>query len=238
MTAAAKGSQVQSMILTQSEATAAQRTILAHLVLVADQTDAVGLAPAVTLSKAGGAFAAMAGAITELANGWYKIVLAVADLDTIGALGVRVIAATADPGIGICQVTALDMNVATVNPGASGITAAALASDALAALGRPLKTATVNTTLIANGDYAVSMDGAQDATFTFTGGFGGGSAQVQTCENPAAAVPVWTNSGAAQNAAGAVTVTGPHNAARVHFTGATAPTLGVNVAIRKPATVV
>lgn len=32
-----------------------------------------GLSPTVTLSKNGGAFASPAGAVTEVANGWYKI---------------------------------------------------------------------------------------------------------------------------------------------------------------------
>ena len=64
------------MIFTQSEATAAQATWVFHMVNSADSTDATGKTLTMTISKAGGAFAAVnAGtAITELTNGWYKVV--------------------------------------------------------------------------------------------------------------------------------------------------------------------
>lgn len=112
MTAAARSSHADPMILTQSEATAAQRTILFHLVVAADGTDAVGLVPVVTIAKAGAAFGAGGGVATELANGWYKYVAAVGDLDTIGALAMRVAVATADTIDVVHQVTAFDLNAA------------------------------------------------------------------------------------------------------------------------------
>src|ERR1044072_5279410 len=99
MTAAAKGSVGGSQLYTKDEATAAQRTWVFHLCKTADQADATGLTPVVTISKAaqpdppaltqvatisraGGAFAAADGVVTELANGFYKMVWAATDLDT------------------------------------------------------------------------------------------------------------------------------------------------------------
>ncbi len=44
----------------------------------------------VNLSKSGGAFAGAAGAITEIANGWYKIVLTSVDTNTAGDLAYHI----------------------------------------------------------------------------------------------------------------------------------------------------
>lgn len=233
-----------SLIFTQSEATAAQRTWAFHLVKSADSTDATGLVPVMTISKAGAAFAAVdAGTvITELTNGWYKVVHAAADLDTLGCLAVRVAVATADTLNVAHQVTALDLNVATVNPATGGIDAGSFTSAALAAISTPLvpslKTFTVGTP---DADYPISMLGAIDTTVEVTGTFGGATVQVQTTEDPTAAVPVWTNRGAAivaSNAATPLVVTGPHNAIRAHVTGSSGTTeIALKYTIRKPAVV-
>lgn len=45
-----------------------------------------GLTLTVTISKAGAAFGAAAGAVAELTSGWYKISLTAADTSTAGAL--------------------------------------------------------------------------------------------------------------------------------------------------------
>lgn len=239
MTASAKSSQIIApAFITQSEATAAQRTLEVHLVATADQSNITGIVPAVTLSKAGGAFAAMTGAITELTNGWYKIVLAAADCDTIGVLAIRVTGTGADDANGGLEIEALDVNVTSVAVGsvaAGAINAAALASDAIAALSAPLEVVTKTVVLAANGSPAISMKGAQDAFVDLSGTYGGGSAQVQTCEDPTVASPVWTNSGSAQTSGTQrVTVTGPHTAVRLAFTGATSPALQVVFTIRTP----
>jgi len=229
------------MIFTLSEATAAQATWVFHLVKSADSTDATGLVPVMTISKAGGAFAAPNGgtAITELTNGWYKVVHNAGDLDTLGALGVRIAVATADTLNIVHQVSALDQNVATVNPGAGGLVAASFGSDALAAISAPLNIVSKVFAITADGDSAVSMFECQDAIITVTGTFGGGSVQAQTTEDPTVAVPVWTNRGAAittSNAATPLTVTGPHNAIRLHLTGSTTPAIAATIALRKAAT--
>ncbi len=58
---------------------------------------ATGLSPTVTLSKNGGAFAAPAGAVSEIGNGWYKLTPAAADTNTTGSLIIHGEAAGADP---------------------------------------------------------------------------------------------------------------------------------------------
>lgn len=239
--ATAPCSTASPMIFTLSEATAAQATWVFHLVKSADSTDATGLVPVMTISKAGGAFAAPNGgtAITELTNGWYKVVHNAGDLDTLGALGVRIAVATADTLNIVHQVSALDQNVATVNPGAGGLVAASFGSDALAAISAPLNIVSKVFAITADGDSAVSMFECQDAIITVTGTFGGGSVQAQTTEDPTVAVPVWTNRGAAittSNAATPLTVTGPHNAIRLHLTGSTTPAIAATIALRKAAT--
>jgi len=230
-----------SMILTQSEATAAQRTWMFHMTLAASGADFTGGAGiAMTISKAGAAFAAVdAGTvITELANGWYKVVHAAADLDTLGCLAVRVTGTLADTLNVTHQVTALDMNVATVNPGSAGIDVSSFTVAAQNALGTPLNSVVKTVVLSADGDAAVSMLNAANVTVQITGTFGGGSAQIQTTEDPTVGSPLWTNQGSAvttSNAASPAVITGPHNAIRVHFTGSTGPTLTVTFTIRKPA---
>lgn len=246
MTAAAKGSVGGSQLYTKDEATAAQRTWVFHLCKTADQADCTGVVPVVTISKAGGAFGAAVGAVTELANGFYKIVWDAADLDTIGCLAARVAVATADTLDAIHQVIVLDINTATVNPGADGVTAAtiaagafdagAFAADAAAMLQTPLVTRTTPVAVTgATSDAAISMVNAIDIVITATGTWSGASLQPQVCEDPTAAVPVWTNSGAALAADGSKTITGPHNAVRAHVTGGGVGTaLALTFAQRKP----
>src|SRR5271157_954879 len=60
-------------------------------------TPLTGATPAVNLSKAGAAFAAAAGAITEISNGWYKIALTAVDTGTPGDLAYRITATSGDP---------------------------------------------------------------------------------------------------------------------------------------------
>lgn len=237
--ATAQCSFAPSLIFTLSEASAAQCTWAFHLVLAASSADATGLVPVMTVSKAGGAFAAPnAGtAITELTNGWYKVVHNPADLDTLGCLAVRIAVATADTINVAHQVTALDLNVAGVTIPDGGLTAAKFSSDALAAISTPLATTTRRATFAANGNDAVSMRGATDVTIDVTGTFGGGTIQAQVTEDPTVGSPAWTNSGAALSAAGRVVISGPHNAVRTVCAGATTPALAVTYTIRKPAVV-
>ena len=69
---------------------------------------ATGLAPTVVISKNGGAFAAPAGTVTEVGNGWYKLAPAAADTNTPGSLVLHATAAGADPTDRECVVVAVD----------------------------------------------------------------------------------------------------------------------------------
>lgn len=80
-------------------------TILLLLVSSADDRTAVtGAAPAVTLSKAGGAFAASANAVSEVGSGFYKLTLTATETNTIGALALIATATGADVWRDIHQV--------------------------------------------------------------------------------------------------------------------------------------
>ena len=59
-------------------------------------TPLTGASPTVLLSKGGGAFAAAAGAVNEIGNGWYNVALTVADTNTVGELSYHCTAAGGD----------------------------------------------------------------------------------------------------------------------------------------------
>lgn len=63
--------------------------------------------PAVNLSKAGAAFAAAGGAVTEVANGWYKVALSTTDTNTLGDLSYYITGTGADDTDFVDQVSAL-----------------------------------------------------------------------------------------------------------------------------------
>lgn len=89
------------------------------MVLASDHvTGATGLVPVVTISKASGSFAGAGGAVSEIGNGWYKIVLTTTDVNTVGDLAFHITVATADPTDFVDQVQA---NILTdINIDASG----------------------------------------------------------------------------------------------------------------------
>lgn len=104
------------------------------LVLTSDHiTGATGKTPSVNISKNGAAFAGAAGAVTELAFGWYNIALTTADTGTLKDLAFHCTGAACDPTDFVDQVVALDPFTATVNPGANGITASTIAANAITA---------------------------------------------------------------------------------------------------------
>lgn len=80
-----------------------QNTAANVMILLVDSADHVsgktGLTPTVVASKNGGAFAALdaEATVTEVANGWYKVALVAADLDTLGDYVLHASAAGADP---------------------------------------------------------------------------------------------------------------------------------------------
>ncbi len=70
------------------------------LLFMADEEDHLtgltGLAPAVTLSKDGGAFASAEGEVSEVGNGWYALAADADDRDTLGTLIIHAEAVGAD----------------------------------------------------------------------------------------------------------------------------------------------
>ena len=80
-----------------------QQNSTAHSVLffMADSSDHVsgktGLTPVVTLSKNGGAFAAAAGTVSEVGQGWYALAGNATDRNTLGELIIHGEASGADP---------------------------------------------------------------------------------------------------------------------------------------------
>jgi len=83
------------------------------LFLMVDSTDHItgktGLSPTVTISKAGAAFASPAGAVTELANGWYQVAANATDTGTLGPILLHATATGADPtDIVVANVVAYD----------------------------------------------------------------------------------------------------------------------------------
>lgn len=71
-------------------------------------TGLTGASVSVTLSKAGAAFAAAAGAVTEVGNGWYKLAATAVDTGTLGDLAYHCTAASGgDPTDFVDQIVAV-----------------------------------------------------------------------------------------------------------------------------------
>jgi hypothetical protein len=254
-----------SMKFTQSEATAAQRTWLFYLSNSADGTPATGKTISgadFRISKNGAAFANAAGTVTELALGWYTMVFAVADLDTLGVLACEISGEAGVDALHVShQITLFDHNVATValtdgsltaaKFATDSIAAAAIAADAVSELQSGLATSAnvdavdkkvrntthaLGTITGASGNSTgVSMKDATKAVITATGTFDSGTITVQVCADPQAAAPVWVDvAGATLTANGSKTINGPANAVRARLSGATAATVVVTAEISRP----
>lgn len=73
-----------------------------------------GLAPTVIISKNGAAFGAPAGAVSEVANGWYKVAANATDSNTLGEIALHATGTGADPFDGIvAEIVAFDPQDAT-----------------------------------------------------------------------------------------------------------------------------
>lgn len=82
-------------LLQQSSTT---RPLLFLMVQSSDHINPLtGASPTVTLSKNGASFASPAGAVTEIANGWYKVAGNATDTGTTGPLLLHATAASGDP---------------------------------------------------------------------------------------------------------------------------------------------
>lgn len=98
-----------------------------------------GASPTVNISKAGAAFGAAAGTVTEVANGWYKVALTTADTGTAGDLAFYITAASADDtdfvdqvldptvanyGVNVVQINAVSTSPVTTVKAIQGLTTA------------------------------------------------------------------------------------------------------------------
>ena len=88
-------------------------SVAANLVfLMVDTLDHItgktGLAPVVTLSKNGSAFAPPTGAVSEIGSGWYMVAGNAADTGTLGTLILHASATGADPYDTLYEVVAFD----------------------------------------------------------------------------------------------------------------------------------
>lgn len=170
------GSRGEPARFTQGAAAGALTTWLFHLSVSASGADATGLVPVVNISKAGAAFGAAAGVITEISGGWYKIAFTAADLATLGPLGVNVAIATADPINVTHYVDAINRNDAV----RAGLTA--LPNAALGATGGFATDVTRGGTAQAGGASTITLDAGASATdseyvgdtIKITGGTGAG----------------------------------------------------------------
>jgi hypothetical protein len=92
-------------------------------------TGLTGATPTVTISKAGGAFAAPSGAVAEIGSGWYKVAGNATDTATLGPLALHATATSGDPCDALYEVVAHDVQDAlrlglsslpSASPAASG----------------------------------------------------------------------------------------------------------------------
>jgi len=60
-------------------------------------TGLTGASPTVTICKEGGSFASPAGAVSEIANGWYQVAGNATDTNTLGGILLHATAASGDP---------------------------------------------------------------------------------------------------------------------------------------------
>ena len=90
-----------------------------------------GATATVNISKAGAAFGAAAGTVTEVGQGWYKVALTTADTGTAGDLAFYITAAGADDTDFVDQV--MDTTVASVGVNAVTISNAAISTTTFAA---------------------------------------------------------------------------------------------------------
>ena len=212
-------------IITQSEATAAQRTFTFNAVDATDgYTAETGLTFATSnaqVSKNGAAFGNMTGTVTELANGVYVVAASAADCDTVGEALFKFVNAACRNVFVRCQISLFDNNVALTSQGVA---------DAAGLVSKNLKPRAIAMgSLAANGSTAgFDVTAAYQTIITVTGTWGGGSLQVQTCADPTATVPVWSSSGSPLTANGSVTVAGPVKVVRATLSGATSPALAVS----------
>jgi hypothetical protein len=94
-----------------------QSTAVNVMVFMTDSADHIagkaGLTLTITLSKDGGAFAAITPTVTDRGNGWYNLALTASHTDTLGDICIHITSTGADPSDLKMLVVAFDANSAT-----------------------------------------------------------------------------------------------------------------------------
>lgn len=121
-----------SYAITQSTTTWA---LLFMMVQSSDHvTPLTAASPTVTLSKNGASFGSAAGAVTEIANGWYKVAGNATDTNTLGPLVLHATAASGDPTDFIYEVVAY-------NPQSTGLGLTNVSANAVQLAGQTVSAA-------------------------------------------------------------------------------------------------
>lgn len=143
-------------------------------------TGATGKSPTVLLSKNGATFASPAGAVTEVANGWYQVAGNATDSGTLGPLALHATASGCDPSDDVFMVVAYNP-LDAVHLGLTALpNAAAAASGGLPTVGTSsgqISLSSGNVSLAATPPTSAAIATAvwQDATagdFTTSGSVG------------------------------------------------------------------
>lgn len=129
-----------------------------------------GATPTVTISKAGGAFAAPAGAVSEIGDGWYKVAGNATDTGTLGPLILHATATGADPTDMLFPVVAYDPQSAT-NLGLTNLDAAVSTRSTYAGGAVASVTAAVNINLSQPLNAARNVGAVADTSLTLNDGF-------------------------------------------------------------------
>jgi hypothetical protein len=211
--------------------------LLFFMVESADHITALtGASPTVTISKNGGAFGSPSGAVSEIANGWYKVAANATDTNTNGPIALHATAASGDPSDSIvAQVVAYDPTnanslglgvlPATATPGAAnGLliagTNAATTIDALTLTGLAGSGAAAGTPGLTITGGAGGTTGASAAGISVTGGAAG-----STSGAASAAILLVGGAAAAGTGAGAEAIKGTGGAASTTAAGGNGMTL-------------
>jgi len=137
------------------------RVLLFYMVDSADHISGkTGLSPTVTISKNGAAFGAVAGAVSEISAGWYKVAGNATDSNTLGPLALHATAGGADPTDCLFEVVAYDPEDAA-GLGLSRLDAAVTSRLAPTTAGRTLDVA-------ATGEAGLDFDNIKDASGAHT----------------------------------------------------------------------
>jgi hypothetical protein len=145
------------------------------MILTSDHvTGATSKTVTVTLSKAGGAFGAAGGTITEVSSGWYKIALTTTDTNTLSDLAFHCTATACDPTDFVDQVVSFSTIDAVRGAGGTALPNAApgAAGGLFIAGTNAATTVTTSLTTTFTGNLTGSVGSVTGAVGSVTGAVG------------------------------------------------------------------